>query len=132
VDPERIFVGNGGMEVISLFLKSLPRESNIVVEETTYDRVLHDAERYGHNLIGVELTSTGVNLEQLREVINKVAVVAFYGIPTAFPFIKIPPVSITLQRTVRLSRKYVKNMVCFAHGIYVTNFSGMMERRINL
>jgi DNA-binding transcriptional MocR family regulator len=81
VDPERIFVGNGGMEVISLFLKSLPRESNIVVEETTYDRVLHDAERYGHNLIGVELTSTGVNLEQLREVINKVAVVAFYGIP---------------------------------------------------
>jgi 2-aminoadipate transaminase len=39
------------------------------------------AERYGHNLIGVELTSTGVNLEQLREVINKVAVVAFYGIP---------------------------------------------------
>ncbi len=81
VDPERIIVGNGGMEVISLFLKSLPRESNIVVEETTYDRVIHDAERYGHTLIGVELTSGGVNLEQLREVINRVAVAAFYGIP---------------------------------------------------
>ena len=81
VDPERIFVGNGGMEVISLFLKSLPRESNIVVEETTYDRVILDAQRYGHNLIGVELTSSGVNLEQLREVIKKAAVAAFYGIP---------------------------------------------------
>ena len=81
VDPERIFVGNGGMEVISLFLKSLPRESHIVVEETTYDRVIHDAQRYGHHLIGVELTSSGVNLEHLKEVINKVAVVAFYGIP---------------------------------------------------
>jgi DNA-binding transcriptional MocR family regulator len=81
VDPERVIVGNGGMEVISLFLKSLPRESNIIVEETTYDRVLHDAERYGHNLIGVELTSSGVNLDQLRDVIKKTAVAAFYGIP---------------------------------------------------
>lgn len=81
VDPERIIVGNGGMEVISLFLKSLPRESNIIVEETTYDRVIRDAERYGHNLIGVELTSDGVNLEQLREVMNRGAVAAYYGIP---------------------------------------------------
>jgi DNA-binding transcriptional MocR family regulator len=29
VNPERVVVGNGGLEVISLFLKSLPRESNI-------------------------------------------------------------------------------------------------------
>src|SRR5210317_1837113 len=32
VDPERVIVGNGGMEVISLFLKSLPRGSTIIVE----------------------------------------------------------------------------------------------------
>ena len=81
VDPERVIVGNGGMEVISLFFKSLPRGSNIIVEEATYDRVLFDAERYGHNLIGVELTSTGINLNQLKEVANKIPAAVFYGIP---------------------------------------------------
>ena len=81
VDPERVIVGNGGMEVISLFLKSLPSESAIIVEEATYDRVLLDAKRYGHRLIGVELTPDGVDLNQFRDVANKNAVAAFYGIP---------------------------------------------------
>ena len=80
-NPGRVIVGNGGMEVISLFLKSLPKNSNIIIEETTYDRVVLDAEIYGHNLIGVELTPAGVNLDQLREMINKYSVAAFYGIP---------------------------------------------------
>ena len=81
VDPERVIVGNGGMEVISLFLKSLPLASNILVEETTYDRVIFDAKRYGHNLIGVELTSEGLDLHRLREVVNRIRPAAFYGIP---------------------------------------------------
>ena len=81
VDPERVIVGNGGLEVISLFLKSLPKGSTIVVEESTYDRLLLDAEQYGHNLIGIELTPTGVNLDQLKEVLSKNAVAVFYGIP---------------------------------------------------
>jgi DNA-binding transcriptional MocR family regulator len=81
VDPERVVVGNGGMEVISLFLKSLPRGSNIIVEEATYDRVLFDAEQYGHNLIGVELTSAGIDINQLKEVANKIPAAVFYGIP---------------------------------------------------
>ena len=81
VESERVIVGNGGMEVISLFLKSIPRASNIIVEEATYDRFLFDAERYGHNLIGVELTSTGINLDQFKEVANKIPAAVFYGIP---------------------------------------------------
>jgi 2-aminoadipate transaminase len=81
VDPERVIIGNGGLEVISLFFKSLPRESNIIVEEASYDRVLLDAQRYGHHLIGVKLTPQGVDLNQFRDVVNKVAVEAFYGIP---------------------------------------------------
>ncbi len=81
VTPERVMVGNGGLEVISLFLKSLPRESNIIVEEASYDRVLNDAKRYGHHLIGVKLTPEGIDLNQLGHVVNKVAVAAFYGIP---------------------------------------------------
>lgn len=81
VDPERVMIGNGGLEVISLFLKSLPKESNIIIEEATYDRVLFDAKHYGHHLIGVKLTPDGVDLNQFRDVVNKVAVAAFYGIP---------------------------------------------------
>ena len=81
VDPERVIVGNGGLEVISLFFKSLPRGSTIIVEEATYDRTMVDAERYGHNMIGVELTSTGINLDQLKDVVNKVPAAVFYGIP---------------------------------------------------
>jgi len=81
VNPERVIVGNGGLEIISLFFKSLPRESNIIVEEASYDRVLLDATRYGHHLIGVQLTPEGVDLDQLKAVVNKNAVAAFYGIP---------------------------------------------------
>ncbi|MEE9182832.1 MAG: PLP-dependent aminotransferase family protein [candidate division NC10 bacterium] len=81
VDPERVMVGNGGLEVISLFLKSLPRESNIIVEQASYDRVLLDAHRYGHHVIGVTLTPEGVDLNQFIAVVNKGAVAAFYGIP---------------------------------------------------
>jgi 2-aminoadipate transaminase len=80
-DPERVIVGNGGLEVISLFFKSLPRESNIIVEEASYDRVLLDAQCYGHRLIGVKLTPQGVDVDQFRYVVNNVSAAAFYGIP---------------------------------------------------
>ena len=81
VDPERVVVGNGGLEVISLFFKSLPRQSAIIVEETSYDRVLLDAKCYGHHLIGVRLTPEGIDSDQFRDVVNRNAVTAFYGIP---------------------------------------------------
>ncbi|HPW69881.1 MAG: PLP-dependent aminotransferase family protein [Deltaproteobacteria bacterium] len=81
VDPERVIVGNGGLEVISLFFKSLPRNSTIIVEEASYDRALLDAMCYGHHLIGVQLTRGGVDLNQLKNVAKKNAVAAFYGIP---------------------------------------------------
>jgi 2-aminoadipate transaminase len=81
VNPERVIVGNGGLEVVSLFFKSLPRESNIIVEEASYDRVVLDAKCYGHHLIGVKLTPDGVDLNQFRDVANKDAIAAFYGIP---------------------------------------------------
>lgn len=81
VNPERVIVGNGGLEVISLFLKSLPLRSNIIVEEASYDRVLLDAKRYGHHLIGVKLTTGGVDLNQFEDFVKKNVVSAFYGIP---------------------------------------------------
>ncbi len=81
VSPERVIVGNGGLEVISLFFKSLPRESTIIVEEASYDRALLDAQCYGHHVIGVKLTSEGVDVNQFRNVAIKNSVAAFYGIP---------------------------------------------------
>lgn len=81
VDPARVVVGNGGMEVISLFFKSLPPGSTVAIEETTYDRVVFDAQRYGHKLIGVELTPTGIDPAQLAHLADRQSVQAFYGIP---------------------------------------------------
>jgi 2-aminoadipate transaminase len=81
VDPDRVFAGNGGLEVISLFFKSLPLHSNIIVEETSYDRVLLDAKRYGHHLIGIKLTPEGIDLNQFEDVVNQIDAAAFYGIP---------------------------------------------------
>ncbi len=81
VDSNRVVAGNGGLEVISLFFKSLPRESLILVEETSYDRVLLDAMRYGHKLAGVPLTLDGVDLDRFEETVKKMRPTAFYGIP---------------------------------------------------
>jgi len=81
VSPERVIVGNGGLEVISLFFKSLPRASSIIVEEASYDRVLLDAKHYGHRLIGVKLTPEGIDLNQFQDVVKQETVASFYGIP---------------------------------------------------
>jgi len=81
VDPNRVIVGNGGMEMISLFFKSLPLETTIIVEEATYDRVVLDALRYGHRLFGVELTREGVDLDRLKVLIDQTSPAVFYGIP---------------------------------------------------
>ncbi|MCG8633500.1 MAG: PLP-dependent aminotransferase family protein [Desulfobacterales bacterium] len=81
VHPDRVIAGNGGMEMISLLFKSLPKGSKIAVEEMTYDRVIFDAQRYGHHLVGVELTAEGINLDQLKSTLRKESVAAFYGIP---------------------------------------------------
>ena len=81
IDPARMIVGNGGMEVISLFFKSLPRQSFILIEETTYDRVIFDASQYGHTLIGIKMTPEGLNIDELNRQVKKISAAAFYGIP---------------------------------------------------
>ncbi len=81
VDPERIIAGNGGLEVISLFFKSLPANSTIIVEAATYDRVLLDAFHYGYKTMGVEMTPYGVNLNDLERLLKTCPVILFYGIP---------------------------------------------------
>ncbi|OGR13947.1 MAG: hypothetical protein A2277_08515 [Desulfobacterales bacterium RIFOXYA12_FULL_46_15] len=81
VDANRVVAGNGGLEVISLFFKSLPKQSLILVEEASYDRVLLDAVRYGHKLAGVPLIPGGVDLDRFKDAVEKMKPKAFYGIP---------------------------------------------------
>lgn len=81
VHPERVFAGNGGLEVLSLFFKSLPPKSHIIIEQASYDRVLSDAGQYGHQLTGVPLTSEGIDLNRFKDEIGKSSITAFYGIP---------------------------------------------------
>nr|NJM02959.1 PLP-dependent aminotransferase family protein [Desulfobacula sp.] len=81
VDADRVVAGNGGLEVISLFFKSLPKQSLILVEEASYDRVLLDALRYGHRLAGVPLMSGGVDPDRFKEIVTRMKPAVFYGIP---------------------------------------------------
>lgn len=108
VDPERVIVGNGGLEVISLFFKALPRESTILVEEASYDRVLLDARCYGHRLIGVRLTPEGIDVGQFAKLVTANPVAAFYGIP-----FHQNPTGINYTRT---NRKAVER-ICREHDI---------------
>jgi 2-aminoadipate transaminase len=108
VDPSRIIAGNGGMEVISLFFKSLPKESIILIEETTYDRVIFDVAQYGHKAIGVRMTPTGLDIDDLSSLLKKHSVAAFYGIPFHHN-----PTGITYSAE---NRKAVEDQ-CKKHGI---------------
>ncbi|MBF0524010.1 MAG: PLP-dependent aminotransferase family protein [Deltaproteobacteria bacterium] len=81
VHPDQVIAGNGGMEVISLLFKSLPKGSIVAVEEATYDRVLSDISRYGLKAVGIPLTSEGLDVDVLKNLITKNSMALFYGIP---------------------------------------------------
>jgi 2-aminoadipate transaminase len=108
VDPARIIAGNGGMEVISLFFKSLPRESVVLIEETTYDRVIFDVAQYGHKAIGVRMTPMGLDIDDFSSLVKKHNAAAFYGIPFHHN-----PTGITYS----VDNRRAVEEVCKKHGI---------------
>jgi 2-aminoadipate transaminase len=80
-DPSRqVICLNGGMEVLSMLLKSFPRGSRIAMEALTYDRALVDALRYEHEVVGVPFTSEGVDLDVLEKELSARGVALFYRI----------------------------------------------------
>jgi 2-aminoadipate transaminase len=107
-DPSRIIVGNGGMEVISFLFKSLPHVSTILIEESTYDRVISDAEQYGHKLVGIKLTPDGIDINDLQKAASSMPAALFYGIPYHHN-----PTGITYSTD---NRKAVED-ICRQHGI---------------
>jgi 2-aminoadipate transaminase len=80
-DPqERVLCSNGGMETFSLLLKSLPRGRRIAVEALTYDRVLADIDRQGHEAVGIPLGDEGVDLDALRDRVGEGGIDLFYQV----------------------------------------------------
>ncbi|UCE33420.1 MAG: aminotransferase class I/II-fold pyridoxal phosphate-dependent enzyme, partial [Deltaproteobacteria bacterium] len=80
-DPnKRLVCLNGGMEVLSMLLKSFPRGSRIAMEALTYDRALVDALRYEHEVVGIPFTSEGIDLNVLEKELSAGDVKLFYRI----------------------------------------------------
>ncbi len=68
VDPERIFVGNGSLQVLDLVAAHLLRDGgDVLVERPTYDRAVGIVERHGGRLLSVPLEADGIDVELLRE-----------------------------------------------------------------
>jgi 2-aminoadipate transaminase len=83
VDPERIFVGNGSLQVLDLVAALLLRDGgDVVVETPTYDRAVGIVERHGGRLVNVPLEDDGIDVERLRTLLDERGAPAFlYTIP---------------------------------------------------
>lgn len=83
VDPERIFVGNGSLQVLDLVASLLLRDGgDVIVETPTYDRAVGIVERHGGRLVNVPLEADGIDVERLRAWLREHPAPAFlYAIP---------------------------------------------------
>jgi 2-aminoadipate transaminase len=72
VDPDRIFVGNGSLQVLDLVAGLLlaPDGGDVVVETPTYDRAVGIFERHDGRLACVPLEADGLDVEALRELLR--------------------------------------------------------------
>ncbi len=80
-DPNRrVVCFNGGMEVLSLLMKSFPKGSQVAMEAVTYDRALADALRYEHEVVGIPLSKDGIDLDALEKALSGGKVKLFYRV----------------------------------------------------
>jgi DNA-binding transcriptional MocR family regulator len=112
-DPNRrVICFNGGMEALSIILKSYPRGSRIAMEAMSYDRALADAFRYEHQVTGIPLTKDGVDLDALEQTLSDGGVRLFYQIiyhqnPTG-----IDPSLENIEAAAKLCARYDALYVC--------------------
>jgi 2-aminoadipate transaminase len=84
VDPERIFVGNGSLQVLDLVAAQLLAGGggDVVVETPTYDRAVGIFERHGGRLVSIPLAADGLEVEALRAHLSRASAPTFvYTIP---------------------------------------------------
>jgi 2-aminoadipate transaminase len=83
-EPDRIFVGNGSLQVLDLLAGHLlggGGPSPVYVEAPTYDRAWRIFERHGGRVVGVPLEGDGVDVEALRALVSEQVPAFFYTIP---------------------------------------------------
>ena len=83
VEPDRIFVGNGSLQVLDLLAAQLLQDGNpaVYVEAPTYDRSVQIFKRHGGQLTGLPVEHDGLDIEALEQQL-RVKVPAFvYTIP---------------------------------------------------
>lgn len=81
VSEEQLFVTNGSLQVLDLMANHYMDSGDLVlVESPTYDRALKIFRRAGLRVDGVELEEDGINLEQLKLILEKKNPVALYTI----------------------------------------------------
>jgi 2-aminoadipate transaminase len=83
VDAERIFVGNGSLQVLDLVAALLLAEGgDVLVEIPTYDRAVGIIERHGGRIVGLPLQADGLDMELLEEHLRHNPAPAFlYTVP---------------------------------------------------
>ncbi|MCP2261266.1 DNA-binding transcriptional regulator, MocR family, contains an aminotransferase domain [Streptoalloteichus tenebrarius] len=83
VDPDRIFVSNGSLQVLDLLARHLIGRfgRSVLTEAPTYDRARQIFERHGGQVTGVALRGDGADLDQLRDLVARHTPAFFYTIP---------------------------------------------------
>jgi 2-aminoadipate transaminase len=83
VDPDRIFVGNGSLQVLDLLAAHLLRNGNpdVYVEAPTYDRAVQIFERHGGRVIGIPVEQDGLAIETLEKRLQARLPAFLYTIP---------------------------------------------------
>lgn len=83
VDPDRVFVGNGSLQVLDLLAAQLLRDGNpaVYVEAPTYDRAVQIFERHGGRVIGLPVEQDGLDVEALKRHLRARIPAFLYTIP---------------------------------------------------
>ncbi|MFD7659081.1 PLP-dependent aminotransferase family protein [Actinosynnema sp. NPDC059797] len=83
VDPARVFVGNGSLQVLDLLAQLLlgPAGGDVVVESPTYDRAGLIFQRHGGRVLGVPLNQDGLDVERLGALVARRRPAFLYTIP---------------------------------------------------
>lgn len=76
---KRVICTNGGMETLSFLFRSFP-PGKIATDAVTYDRVLQDINRQGHEAIGIPFGQDGVDLVELETCLASEQIHLFYQV----------------------------------------------------
>jgi DNA-binding transcriptional MocR family regulator len=83
VHPDRVFVGNGSLQVLDLLAAHLLREGTraVYVEAPTYDRAVQIFERHGGQVIGLPVERDSLDIEALQKRLRALVPTFLYTIP---------------------------------------------------